>query len=251
MSATGRFIVDAIVLEHRSPTQLARDHKISRRWIYKLVERFKEGGYPSLEPHSRRPRSCSTELDVEIQKLIVKLRCELSAAGHDAGPQTIHYHLAKQVANPPSVTTVWRALKRQGLITPQPHKRSRSSFCNYYNQVRPHRAPAVRPRSPSSMPALRRSPLLNPPSTSRVRRDQIDAFGKVTLRYQGKLRHIPVGTLHKNRKVRLLVAGPDVRIITEAGELIRALTLDPNRNYQPMGGRWPAHNVLQQGCTLS
>ena len=85
----------------------------------------------------------------------------------------------------------------------------------------------------------------------RVRRDKIDSCGKVTLRYLGRLRHIPVGTVHKNRRVRLLVAGPDVRIITDDGELIRALTIDPTRNYQPLGGRWPAHNVLQQARTMS
>src|SRR5207245_9369083 len=85
----------------------------------------------------------------------------------------------------------------------------------------------------------------------RVRPDKIDAFGKVTLRYLGKLRHIPVGLAHKNRKVRLLVAGADVRVITEDGELIRALTLDPNRDYQPLGGRWPVHNDLQQVSTMS
>src|ERR1700687_647003 len=41
-------------------------------------------------------------------------------------------------------------------------------------------------------------------------------------------------------------AGRDLRILTDDGELIRALTLNPTRNYQPLGGRWPAHNVLQQ-----
>ncbi len=56
---------------------------------------------------------------------------------------------------------------------------------------------------------------------------------------------------HKNRKVRLLVAGPDVRILTDDGELIRALTLDPARIYQPLGERWPAHNVLTQARTMS
>ncbi len=54
-----------------------------------------------------------------------------------------------------------------------------------------------------------------------------------------------------NRKVQLLVAGPDLRIITTNGELIRALTLDPTRNYQPLGGRWPVHNVLQQASSMS
>ena len=44
----------------------------------------------------------------------------------------------------------------------------------------------------------------------------------------------------------MLVAGADVRIVTDDGELIRALTLDPTRAYQPLNGRWPVHNVLQQ-----
>ena len=42
-----------------------------------------------------------------------------------------------------------------------------------------------------------------------------------------------------------------IRIITEDGELIRALTLDPSRSYQPLGGRWPVHNVLQQVSDIS
>ena len=55
MSGLGRYIVDAVVLEHRSPAQLARDHKISKRWIFRLLSRFREGGYAALEPRSRRP----------------------------------------------------------------------------------------------------------------------------------------------------------------------------------------------------
>jgi hypothetical protein len=37
MSAVAHYIVDAIVLEHRSPTELARTHKVSRSWIYQLL----------------------------------------------------------------------------------------------------------------------------------------------------------------------------------------------------------------------
>jgi hypothetical protein len=33
----------------------------------------------------------------------------------------------------------------------------------------------------------------------------------------------------------MLVADLDIRIVTEDGELIRALVLDPSRDYQPMG----------------
>src|SRR5215813_2327632 len=86
----------------------------------------------------------------------------------------------------------------------------------------------------------------------RYRLDGIDAKGKVTLRYLGRLRHITVGARHRNRKVHLLVAGADVRIVTTDGVLLRALTLDPTKDYQALGtGRWPVHDVLRQASTMS
>src|SRR5258708_20622446 len=127
MSNRGRYIVEAIVVEHRSPSELDRTHKVSRSWIYKLLERFEKGGYASSEPRSRRPRSCSHQVEAKVQKLIIKLRCELAAAGHDAGPHTIHFHLSKKVSEPPSVATIWPILNRKALITPQPQKRPQSS----------------------------------------------------------------------------------------------------------------------------
>ena len=85
MSALGRYIVDAVVLERRSPTELARDHGITRRWIHKLVKRFKEGGYAALEPRSRRPHSCSHQTSSEVQARVLQLRQELVSAGGGAG----------------------------------------------------------------------------------------------------------------------------------------------------------------------
>jgi len=131
MSALGRYIVDAVVLERRSPTELARDHGISRRWIHKLVNRFQQGGYAALEPRSRRAHSFPHQTPSEVQARVLQLRQELVAEGHDAGPETIAHHLLGQVERVPSVATVWRILKRNGLITPQPHKRPKSSFIRF------------------------------------------------------------------------------------------------------------------------
>ena len=131
----GRYVVDAIVLEGRSPSELARSHHISRSWIYALLSRYRAGGYAALEPRSRRPRSCAHQVPPRVQAAILKLRNELAAAGHDAGPQTIAHHLARRVTKVPSVTTIWRILQRHGLITPQPHKRPRSSFTRFEAQL--------------------------------------------------------------------------------------------------------------------
>ena len=122
----GRYVVDAVVIEGRSPSELAKSHGISRTWIYELVKRFRAGGYEALEPRSRRPKSCSHQHGPAIEQAILALRAELNEAGHDAGAQTIAYHLRGRVEPVPAVSTIWRILTRHGLITPQPHKRPRS-----------------------------------------------------------------------------------------------------------------------------
>lgn len=126
-----RYVVDAVVVEGRRPTEIARQHGISRAWLYVLLTRFRDGGYPALEPRSRRPRSNPGRTPAEVEAVILELRAELVAAGHDAGPATIAHHLAVRRGASPSAATIWRILRRRGLITPQPHKRPRSSFVRF------------------------------------------------------------------------------------------------------------------------
>jgi hypothetical protein len=64
---------------------------------------------------------------------------------------------------------------------------------------------------------------------------RIDGGGAVTLRHKGRLHHIGVGRAHKYKDVIMLVADLDVRILTEEGEMLRHLTLDPTKNYQAIG----------------
>ena len=56
------------------------------------------------------------------------LRKELSDEGFDAGAVTIQSHLARRHDQVPSVSTIWRVLKARGFVTPQPHKRPKSSW---------------------------------------------------------------------------------------------------------------------------
>ncbi len=71
-----------------------------------------------------------------------------------------------------------------------------------------------------------------PPLHLRVRYDTVDRHGKVTLRYDSRLHHIGLGARHRGKSIVLFVADRDVRIVTEDGELIRQLVLDPTRDYQ-------------------
>jgi transposase InsO family protein len=392
-----QYLVEAILSEGRSPTELARSHGISRSWIYALLARHKEGGVEALRPRSRRPRSCPHAVSEEVQREILELRETLVAAGFDAGPQTIAVHLTKHLDQVPSPATIWRILRRYGLVTPQPQKRPRSSwirfeaelpnerwqgdtthwtladgsdaeilnleddhsrlflasvafasvkapdvvqvfhqagqqygypaswlsdngavftgssrrgkvllqseldrlgiqdkhsrpfhpqtcgkverlhqtlkkflamqapaqslahlqlqldaFRTYYNNVRPHRALNKKTPLFAFNARLKARPSAPPiPGHFRVREDRVDKTGTVTLRYLGKLRHIAVGRAHKHRRIRLLIADADVRIVDDDGVVLRHLTLDPARDYQPLGRPTVVHDVLRQVSGMS
>jgi hypothetical protein len=70
----------------------------------------------------------------------------------------------------------------------------------------------------------------------RGRTDRIDACGKLTLRVHGKLHHIGTGRTHARSRVLLLVHDLHARVINAAtGELLRELTIDLVKDYQPIG----------------
>jgi transposase InsO family protein len=378
-----RYVVDAVVVEGRSYREVARAHGVSKSWVGKLVGRFRAGGYPAIEPRSRAAKRIPHRTPDALEDEIVALRKELAELGLDAGAATIHYHLGTRYEAVPSVSTIWRVLRRRGFVTPQPHKRPRSSwirfeaqlpnecwqsdvthwrlgdgteveivnfiddhsrlavaarvlgtatapqvlrvfraagerwglpaalltdngcvyttwhrggpnvmqtellalgiefrhsrpyhpqtcgkverfhqtmkaflarqppagslaelqaqvdrFVAYYNEVRPHRARERRPPRvafEARDKARPSGPMIRVGAGVRVRRDRIDKNGKVTLRHRTRLHHIGVGHAHKGKRVIMLVDGLNVRVVSQDGELLRQLTLDPTRDYQPQG----------------
>ncbi len=395
--ALGRYLVDAVLLEGQNLSQLAKRHGISQSWAYEILARYREGGYEALEPRSRRAHSFPRQIEPEVVAIIVRLRVELIAAGHDAGAVTIAHHLGPLVDKVPAVATIWRVLSRQGLVTPQPHKRPKSSFIRfeadlpnqlwqgditlwaladgteveilnflddhsrllvasdvlarfkaadvldsfvaaghawglpeslltdngavftansrrgkvvlesqlellgvqakhstpyhpqtcgkverlhqslkrflakqppptsvavlqlqldifrtYYNQQRPHRALDGRTPLVAFNARLKAGPKTPAPATHyRVRKDRIDSCGRVTLRYLSRLRHIAVGRAYARQRVRLLVADAEVRVLAEDGSLIRQLTLDPSRVYQPLGTTRFVHDDVRHVSAIA
>jgi hypothetical protein len=82
------------------------------------------------------------------------------------------------------------------------------------------------------------SPDTDAGSEFRVRHDRVDKAGKVTLGHDGKLFHIGIGRPHAGTPIILLVHDLDIRIVhAVTGEIIRHLTLDPARTYQPTGAK--------------
>lgn len=377
-----RYLVDAHLRDGLSVSELSAMHEVHRSWIYKLLARYREGGYEALAPRSRKPRSCPHRVGKDLVDAIVRLRKELEGSGHDCGAHTIHYHLSDQFDSVPSVATIWRVLKRKGLIAPAPKKKPKASiqrfaadlpnemwqadithwhlidgsdieilnfeddhsrlflasvarsvhkaqdvvdtfhkacayhgmpaslltdngavftgkarkgrvllecelerlgivyknsrpyhpqtcgkverlhqtlkkylaaqpevdtvdelqaqldnFVHYYNNIRPHRALGrTTPLLAFSARVKARPKGSDPKTHFRVRRDRVDKTGSVSLRYLSRLHHIGIGRAYKGQAIKLLIANKHIRIIDKDGQLIRELTLDPSRDYQPIGG---------------
>jgi transposase InsO family protein len=109
-------------------------------------------------------------------------------------------------------------------------------FRDSYNTRRPHRALGRRSPQQAYTARPKATPTGRPltiPSHFRVRHDKIDKAGVVTLRHNSRLHHIGVGRSHAGTHVLILVRELHIRVITEDGDLLRTLTLDPSRDYQP------------------
>jgi hypothetical protein len=166
---------------------------------------------------------------IELETASLGIRFLHSSPYH---PQTcgkverVHQTLKRWLAKHPPVATV------------QELQVELDRFRTYYNEVRPHRAVdrrtpaeafAARPKAAPSLPPV-------PIETHvRVRRDKVDITGVITIRHNSKLHHIGLGRRLVGTRVLALVDGLRIRVITEDGELLRELTLDPDRDYQPHG----------------
>lgn len=126
-----RIIVISVVVEGRSKAEVARDYGVTYRWVHTLVARYLAGGWEAIQPRSRRPLTSPTRTAPELEGEVLQLRRELTAAGHDAGPHTIAAHLERKRGASPAPSTIWKILRRHGLVVEQPRKRPRSSYLRF------------------------------------------------------------------------------------------------------------------------
>jgi transposase InsO family protein len=138
--------------------------------------------------------------------------------------QTLKKWLRAQPEQPPTIPEL------QALL---------DTFLDDYNHRRPHRS---LPHHATPATAYTTRPKAAPTITRagqhhhRVLADRIDTDGKLTLRLNGRLHHIGMGRTLARTPVLKLVQDLNVRIIHAAtGELLRELTINPDRDYQPTG----------------
>ncbi|MFC4617102.1 integrase core domain-containing protein, partial [Cellulomonas algicola] len=137
------------------------------------------------------------------------------------------------------VERVQQTLKRWLATHPRPGDLDQlqtllDTWREHYNTARPHTS--LHGRTPAAAYAAKAKahPVGGPGSHERIRHDRVDNDGKLTLRVAGRLHHIGIGRTHARTPVIMLIADLDVRVVHAiTGELLRELTIDTTRNYQP------------------
>ena len=119
------------------------------------------------------------------------------------------------------------------------------AFTHYYNHDRPHRS--LNRRTPATAYTARdkATPDNNAAAHFRIRDDTVHATGSVTLRRGGRMHHIKLGMPLAGTPVRMLIHDLHVIVIDrDTGEILRELTINPNKDSQPRGvkpGPRPGH----------
>ena len=126
-----RVIITAVIVEGRSQAQVARDYHVSQAWVSRLVARYRAEGDSAFRPRSRRPRTRPDATPDDVVEVVLGLRRQLTAAGLDAGADTIVWHLEHHQHIKLSRATVYRIVRRASLISPEPKKKPKSSYIRF------------------------------------------------------------------------------------------------------------------------
>ena len=117
--------VMAVVQDGWKVTEVARRLGVARQSVHNWITRYEAGGLPALADRSHRPETCAHQIAAELEALI----CEIRRKHPGWGPRRIEHQLAKQgVAQVPSLSSIYRCLRRHNLIQLRRRKKRRDEF---------------------------------------------------------------------------------------------------------------------------
>jgi transposase InsO family protein len=125
-----KLVITAVTVQGLSQAEAARRYEVSPGWVSRLLSRYRQEGVAAFEPHSRRPHGSPRATPDSAVDAVLAERDRLVTAGHDAGPETISWHL-ERAGTVLSRATIARILTRHGRVTPQPKKKPRSAYTRF------------------------------------------------------------------------------------------------------------------------
>jgi transposase InsO family protein len=115
----------AVVQDGWKVVEVADRLGVSRQAVHAWIARYEQGGLASLADRSHRPATCPHQTAPELEAWI----CELRREHPGWGPRRIAHQLARSgVDSTPSVSAIYRCLRRHGLIELRRRRKRRDEF---------------------------------------------------------------------------------------------------------------------------
>lgn len=115
----------AVIQDGWKVVEVADRLGVSRQAVHAWIARYQAGGLPALADRSHRPASCPHQIPPEIEALI----CELRRQHPGWGPRRIAHQLGRSDLDPvPSLSAIYRCLRRHQLIELRRRRRRRDEF---------------------------------------------------------------------------------------------------------------------------
>jgi transposase InsO family protein len=105
--------------------EVADRYRVSRQAVHGWLRRYRTGGLDALADRSHRPDTCPHQMPADLEARI----CELRRHHPGWGQRRLAHELTRDgVDPPPGLTSIYRALVRNGLIQPHPRRRAKTSY---------------------------------------------------------------------------------------------------------------------------
>jgi transposase InsO family protein len=117
--------VMAVIQDGWKVTEVAQRLGVARQSVHNWIARYEAGGLPALADRSHKPAGCAHQIAPVLEAMI----CELRRQHPGWGPRRIEHQLAKQgVELVPSISSIYRCLKRHNLIELRRRRKRRDEF---------------------------------------------------------------------------------------------------------------------------
>lgn len=114
--------------------EVAERYGVSRQAVHGWLRRYRTGGLAALADRSHRPQHCPHQMPAAVEAHL----CELRRRHPLWGQRRLAHELVREgVDPPPGLTSIYRALVRNGLIQPRPRRRRRKADYRRWERDRP------------------------------------------------------------------------------------------------------------------
>jgi transposase InsO family protein len=105
--------------------EVADRYGVSRQAVHGWLRRYASGGLDALADRSHRPRHCPHQMPAAVEAAL----CELRRRHPQWGQRRLAHELVRQgIDPPPGLTSIYRALVRNGLIEPRARRHRKTDW---------------------------------------------------------------------------------------------------------------------------